>query len=112
MSQPTTKPKTLVGLLDQYSETFEKLGTTDETLLKEILKIVPLTNDSEQFHWIASQVWDKYFCVDAEVMAKVLRRWFELQPHNKEARVALGNYLLAHGPDWDEEANELLHEAG
>jgi hypothetical protein len=112
MSQPTTHLRALANLLDQYSETFDKHGNSDEALLKDILHQVPLTDDPEEFHLIANQVWDKYFCVDPKVMAKILRRWLEIQPHNKEARVALGNYLLAHGPDWDEEANQLLHEAG
>jgi hypothetical protein len=110
MSQPTTQAKVLGRLLDEYSENFNKLGASDEALLKDILNQVPLTNDPEEFRLIANQVWDKYFCVDAEVMTKILRRWLEIQPHDKEARVALANYLLAHGPDWDEEANQLLHE--
>jgi hypothetical protein len=110
MSQPTTQPKALGRLLDEYSENFNKLGVSDEALLKEILNQVPLTTDPEEFRLIANQVWDKYFCVDPEVMATILRRRLEIQPHNQEARVALANYLLAHGPDWDEEANQLLHE--
>jgi hypothetical protein len=110
MSQPITKAKGLAHLLDQYSENFYKLGASDEALLKDILNQVPLTNDPEEFRLIANQVWDKYFCVDAEVVAKILRRWLEIEPHNKEARVALANYLLAHGLDWDEEANQLLHD--
>jgi len=111
MSQPTMQTRTLGRLLDQYSDDFDKLGSSNETLVKDILNQVPLTNDSEELRLIAGQIWDKYFCVDPEVMIKILRRWLEIQPDNKEAKLALGNYLLAHGPDWDEEANQLLQDA-
>ncbi len=41
-------------------------------------------------------------------MIAILRRWLEVQPMSKQAHLALGSYLLAHGPDWDEEGQRLL----
>jgi hypothetical protein len=112
MSQHTLHHKSLVPLLDNYCETFDKVGIIDEVLVQKILTQVPLATDPEEFRLIASQLWDKYFCVDSDLMVCILRRWLEIEPQSREAKLALGNYLLAHGPDWDAEANRLVQEAG
>jgi hypothetical protein len=111
MSQHTMHHKSIVPLLDNYCETFHK-GTTDEVLLEKIQTQLPLATDPEEFRLIASQLWDKYFCVDSGVMVRILRRWLEIQPQSRDAKLNLANYLLAHGPDWDAEANRLVQEAG
>ena len=107
MSRPTTKPDRLDSLLDKYAEEFNQ-GTPDTTVLDEIRRRLPTVNDPQEFQSIADDAWDKYFSVDVDVMIAVLRRWLEIDPFSREARRALGSYLLAHGPDWDEEGHRLL----
>ncbi len=110
MSQPTSRPNELAGLLTKYADGFAK-NAADQALLEEVLRRLPQTNDPNELRWIADRAWDEYYCVDVDVMVPLLRRWLELDPNSKEAKRALGGYLLAHGPDWDEEGNQLLQEA-
>ena|ERR1700730_8007294 len=110
MSQPTMKNERLLPLLDKYADEFNK-GTPDPTLLDEVRRRLPEVRDSQEYQSIAGMAWDKYFCVDVDLMIALLRRWLEIEPGSKEAQGALGSYLLAHGPDWDDEGNRLLSQA-
>jgi hypothetical protein len=97
-------------LLDQYARAFDQ-GAPDASLLEAAAKAAAQTTDPEVFRAIAGQLWDRYYVVDVDTMIGVLRRWLEVEPRSAEAKRALGSYLLAHGPDWDEEGRGLLAEA-
>ncbi len=103
--------KNLVALLDEYVVQFDT-GTPTASLKEEVRKAALLERELETFQFVASAAWDKYFCVDPEVLIFVLRRWVELAPECSEAKWNLGSYMLAHGPDWDEEARALLGSDG
>lgn len=111
MCQLTMKPDRLVQLLDKYAEEFNKGNPPNPTLLAEVRRRLPEASDPEEFQLIASNAWDRHFCIDVELMITVLRRWLEIEPGSKEAQRALGSYLLAHGPDWDDEGHHLLSQA-
>ncbi len=110
MSQLTTSSKKIATVLTEYARRFSR-NEAGSALLEQVVQLLPQTTDPEEFRTIAPHLWDEYFCVDAEVMIQVLRRWLEIEPSSKEAKRVLGSYLLAHGPDWDDEGTRLLAEA-
>ena len=99
----------LINLLDEYVGS--AIDTNDieraVAILDEVCRIIPTANDPDELQIIAAGAWDKYFSVNVDVMIAILRRWFAINP-SKESQHALGSYLLAHGPDWDEEGHELM----
>jgi len=98
-------------LLIKYADEFNQGAPPDPTLLEEVRNKLPEVSDPREFQRIASDLWDRFFCVDVDLMIEVLRRWLEIEPGSTEAQRALGSYLLAHGPDWDEEGHRLLAQA-
>jgi len=100
-----------VQLLDKYAEDFNAGKSPDPNLLLEVRGRLPEVTNPQQFRFIASNLWERYFCIDVELMIAVLRRWLEIEPGSEEAQRALGSYLLAHGPDWDDEGQRLLLQA-
>lgn len=111
MSQLTTSSRPIAELLTQYARGFAQ-NVPEEALLAKVDELLPSASNADEFREIAGRVWDEYFGVDVDLMIRVLRRWRELEPSSKEAKFALGSYLLCHGPDWDDEGNRLLQEAG
>jgi hypothetical protein len=97
----------LIDLLDEYSRRFETQGV-DSALKERIATASAKESDADVFRRVSAAAWDKYSCIDVELMIALLRRWLVIAPDSMEARQALGSYLLAHGPDWDTEANELI----
>jgi len=110
MSPPIMNPSGIISLLDRYAEEFNH-GTPDATVLDEIRRRLPTASDPQEFRHIADNAWDKYFSVDVNTMIDLLRHWVAIDPQSKEAQRALGSYLLAHGPDWDDEGHRLLAQA-
>ena len=108
MSQPTMKHDRLVPLLDKYAQEFNTGNPPDPTLLVEARRRLPEVKDPQEFQFIASNLWERYFCIEVDLMIALLRRWLEIEPGRVEAQRALGSYLLAHGPDWDNEGHRLL----
>lgn len=113
MSPPTSKRSDLAGLLSEYVRGFEQ-SQPDDSLLQKVQELLPQTNDPQEFRAVADRLWDEYLCggIEVELMIRVLRRWLEVEPEGKEVKRALGTWLLLHGPDWDDEGNRLLQEAG
>jgi len=99
----------LLDLLDAYAETFHQ-GSADDSLLTELDSLLLTLQDPGEFPIVWERAWDEYSCVPVDNMIRILRRWLEINPRSRVARLSLGSYLLAHGPDWDEEARELLDE--
>jgi hypothetical protein len=101
-----------VALLSEYAKGFWQ-NTPDESLLVKVRELLPKTSDPQEFHGVAQRLWDEYLCsgIDVLLMIDVLRRWLEIEPDSKEAKEALGTWLLLHGPDWDVEGHQLLQEA-
>lgn len=106
MSSPETE---LVLVLDRYVARFNS-DSIDEPLKKTVAEVASRTRDGNAFRVVADRMWTEYSCVDVLIMAKVLRAWLEVEPGSKAAKRALATYLLAHGPDWDNEAQELLRQ--
>ena len=102
--------KTLVELFDEFVEQ-NKQGNFDESLLKQISNLTPLVEDAKQFRRIEKRLWSSVVYCEVLTTIALLRRWLEIEPDSKRAEAALGTFLLLHGPDWDEEAHQLLKKA-
>ncbi len=100
----------LVAALDRYVRAFQ-WGSVPANLESEVRTIALIEDDASVFKQIVPELWDRYFSVDVELMIDILRRWLEVDPESCEAKHVLGSYLLAHGPDWDEEGERLIDEA-
>lgn len=100
----------LVAALDRYVRAIQ-WGSVPAKLESEIRSIALVEDDASVFKQIVPELWDRYFCVDVELMIVILRRWLEVDSESCEAKHVLGSYLLAHGPDWDEEGERLFDEA-
>lgn len=99
----------LIESLDEYVNEFRTNTLTSKR--KDLIQAITLNEDDPlTFKDIASNIWDKYSCVDPYVIVIVLRRWIEIDPDSQEAKKILAGYMLAHGPDWDTEAENLLSE--
>ena len=106
-----TPSRQLIRLLDDYVKEFNE-ERLDDRFTNAVLAALPGVNNPAVFGQIAADAWDKYSCVDVELMILILRQWLEIEPDSAEAKRSLGSYMLAHGPDWDSEGNALLEEAG
>ena len=97
----------LITLLDQYITKFDS-NQLDEQFKALVLAASEDETSPTVFKEISEKVYDKYYCVDVILMISILRRWLAIAPNSVEAKHSLGQYLLIHGPDWDDEANILL----
>ncbi|MEZ5944623.1 MAG: hypothetical protein R3C18_24815 [Planctomycetaceae bacterium] len=100
----------LIAALDKYVRAF-RWGSLSASLESEIRLLVTEESNATVFEQIVPGLWDRYLCVDVDLMIDILRRWLEVAPGSCAAKHMLGSYLLAHGPDWDEEAEKLIDEA-
>ena len=102
-----TPSSPLTRLLDDYVDKFGE-DSLDDQFKKHILAALPDEDDPKVLGQIAADVWDKYSCVDVELVISILRRWSAIEPDSADAKRTLGSYMLAHGPDWDDEGKALL----
>ena len=100
----------LLALLDEYVERFNA-GTVDSFVKSAVLDALEKQASPEVFRVISIDIWEKYSVVDVNLAIQVLRKWLHLEPSSQEAKRTLGSYLLAHGPDWDQEGRALLEAA-
>lgn len=99
----------LILLLDQYVDQ-HRTGTLDAATQRGLLDALDQESSSVVFQLIATDMWDRYSPVDVDVMIAILRKWIAVEPASREAKRSLGSYLLAHGPDWDQEGAALLND--
>jgi hypothetical protein len=69
----------------------ELINTTDSKLLDKIIK-----KDKQDF------------ILPIEIMFKTYQRLIEIRPYNEEVLSDFAEYLKIYGPDWEEEANEII----
>lgn len=105
-----TASLTLICLLDSYVDKLNEDSLNDECK-NAVLAALADEENREVLSQIAADVWDKYSCVDVEVVISILRRWVAIEPDSTEAKRTLGSYLLTHGPDWDAEGRALLERS-
>lgn len=112
MSPLTSRRNEIATLLSEYARGFWH-DKPDESLVQRVQELLPEASDPQEFRAVANRLWDEYLCggIDVLLLIQVLRRWLEVEPESKEAKQALGSWLLLHGPDWDDEGNRLLREA-
>ena len=100
----------LIELLDRFVAS-NAADRWDMEALARIAELLTTSGDPEEFRRIADRVDEEYFIVPVDDMIAILRRWLAVAPTDPEAKRALGQYLYAHGPDWDDEARELIRQA-
>ncbi|MFT9820047.1 hypothetical protein [Lysinibacillus sp. NPDC056185] len=69
----------------------ELINTTDSKLLEQIIK-----KDKQDF------------ILPIEIMFKTYQRLIEIRLYNEKILLDFAEYLKISGPDWDEEANEIV----
>lgn len=111
MSQRTRSNNQLLDLVTRFAESYRE-DKVDERLLAEINDLLPRITSADDLCAVAERLWtDLAPWYDIPTMMRLLRRWRELEPASKAAKETLGTFLLMHGPDWDEEGQQLLAEA-
>lgn len=99
----------LLTSLETYVRCFED-DKLDSTARAAVVDAMNGESRPEVYRIIADNFWGRFFVVEVDLAILILRKWLSIDPTNNEAKKALGTYLFAHGPDWDQEAYALLAE--
>ncbi|VTR96980.1 hypothetical protein [Tuwongella immobilis] len=99
----------LLDALRTYVDRFHA-GTLDAGVKSTVVNALKTEERTRIYQEVADNIWDLYLILDVDLAVLILRKWMHLDPDSREAKRALGSYLLAHGPDWDEEGKSLLSD--
>jgi hypothetical protein len=107
-SEPEHSP--LLDALNAYVRHYTA-GTITGVVKSSVMDAMNQEQRQSVYAEIAEKIWDLYSVIDVDLAVLILRKWLSIDPGSREARRALGSYLLAHGPDWDQEGYQLLEDA-
>ena len=84
----STSSSRLISLLEEYIDKFNE-DSLDDRFKKLVHTALADESDPTVFSEIAANVWDKYSCVDVELVISILRRWSAIEPDSGSGDVVL-----------------------
>lgn len=102
-----TIAKEIQRLLDSDWQADEEVLQQRLDFAKEALqKALPQVKERKELDAILKL--DADFTMPVESMIDVYRRIIHLAPNDTEIKKSFAQYLFLHGPEWDDEANEII----